>query len=52
MEPDLDKEDFFRPSYTAGVESLQRTAPGSVEGFKTDLSLVCASSNTNQVRKL
>ncbi|XP_074740189.1 kinesin-like protein KIF20B [Strix uralensis] len=48
MEPDLDKEDFFRPSYIAGVEPLQRTAPGSVEGFKTDLSLVCASSNTSQ----
>ncbi|XP_074708720.1 kinesin-like protein KIF20B [Strix uralensis] len=52
MEPNLDKEDFFRPSCIAGVEPLQRTAPGSVEDFKTDispdLSLVSSSSNTSQ----
>ena len=52
MEQNLDKEDFFGPSYIAGVEPFQRPAPGSVEDFKTDLSLVSSSSNTSQVRKL
>ncbi|CAM9889525.1 unnamed protein product [Bubo scandiacus] len=52
MELNLDKEEFFRPSYIASVEPLQRTGPVSVEDLKTDLSpdlsLVSSSSNTSQ----
>ena len=56
MEPNLDKEEFFRPSYIASAEPLQRTGPVSVEDLKTDLSgdfsLVSSDSDTSQVRKL
>uniref|UniRef100_A0A8C0FN80 Kinesin motor domain-containing protein n=1 Tax=Bubo bubo TaxID=30461 RepID=A0A8C0FN80_BUBBB len=52
MELNLDKEEFFRPSYIASVEPLQRTGPVSIEDLKTDLSpdlsLVSSSSNTSQ----
>uniref|UniRef100_A0A8C8AER5 Kinesin family member 20B n=1 Tax=Otus sunia TaxID=257818 RepID=A0A8C8AER5_9STRI len=52
MEPNLDKEEFFRPSYIASAEPLQRTGPVSVEDLKTDLSsdfsLVSSSSDTSQ----
>ncbi|XP_074713445.1 kinesin-like protein KIF20B [Strix uralensis] len=52
MEPNLDKEEFFRPSYIASAEPLQRTGPVSVEDLKTDLSgdfsLVSSDSDTSQ----
>uniref|UniRef100_A0A8B9PCJ1 Kinesin family member 20B n=1 Tax=Apteryx owenii TaxID=8824 RepID=A0A8B9PCJ1_APTOW len=38
MEPALDKEKFFRPSYIASVELPQRTGPVNVEDIKADLS--------------
>uniref|UniRef100_A0A663LYV1 Kinesin family member 20B n=1 Tax=Athene cunicularia TaxID=194338 RepID=A0A663LYV1_ATHCN len=52
MEPNLDNEEHFRPSYIASVEPLQRTGPVNVEDLKTDLSgdfsLVSSSSDTSQ----
>ncbi|CAN0173625.1 unnamed protein product [Bubo scandiacus] len=52
MEPNLDKEEFSRPSYIASAEPLQRTGPVSVEDLKTDLSgdfsLVSSDSDTSQ----
>ncbi|XP_074764479.1 kinesin-like protein KIF20B [Athene noctua] len=52
MEPNLDEEEHFRPSYIASDEPLQRTGPVSVEDLKTDLSsdfsLVSSSSDTSQ----
>ncbi|NXE52986.1 KI20B protein, partial [Casuarius casuarius] len=52
MEPALDKEKFFRPSYIASVELPQRTGPVNVEDIKADLSdefsLVSSSSDTSQ----
>nr|XP_013802108.1 PREDICTED: kinesin-like protein KIF20B [Apteryx mantelli mantelli] len=52
MEPDLDKEKFFRPSYIASVELPQRTGPVNVEDIKADLSdefsLVSSSSDISQ----
>uniref|UniRef100_A0A8D0EJR0 Kinesin motor domain-containing protein n=1 Tax=Strix occidentalis caurina TaxID=311401 RepID=A0A8D0EJR0_STROC len=55
MEPNLDKEEFFRPSYIASAEPLQRTGPVSVEDLKTDLSgdfsLVSSDSDTSQPKR-
>ncbi|KAM9285323.1 kinesin-like protein KIF20B [Morus bassanus] len=52
MEPPLDNEKLFRPSYIAGVELPQRTGPVSVEDIKADLSaefsLASSSSDTSQ----
>ncbi|KFP43149.1 Kinesin-like KIF20B, partial [Chlamydotis macqueenii] len=51
MEPTLDNEKLFRPSYIASFEP-QRTGPVNVEDIKTDLSgefsLVSSSSDTSQ----
>ncbi|KFP25190.1 Kinesin-like KIF20B, partial [Colius striatus] len=51
MEPNLDNK-FFRPSYIASNETLERTGRVSVEDIKADLSdefsLVSSSSDTNQ----
>ncbi|XP_074963919.1 kinesin-like protein KIF20B isoform X1 [Phalacrocorax aristotelis] len=51
MEPPLDNEKFFRPSYIAGVESSQRTAPVNLEDIRTDLSaefsLISSSSDAS-----
>ncbi|XP_025949894.2 kinesin-like protein KIF20B [Dromaius novaehollandiae] len=56
MEPALDKEKFFRPSYIASVELPQRTGPVNVEDIKADLSdefsLVSSSSDTSQRNSL
>ncbi|NXT48115.1 KI20B protein, partial [Pluvianellus socialis] len=52
MEPTLDNEKFFRPSYVASVELPQRTGPINVEDIKADLSaefsFVSSSSYTSQ----
>ncbi|NXO52160.1 KI20B protein, partial [Aramus guarauna] len=52
MEPTLDNDKFFRPSYVTSVELPQRTGPVSVEDIKADLSaefsLVSSSSDTSQ----
>ncbi|NWW73155.1 KI20B protein, partial [Climacteris rufus] len=52
MEPTLDNEKFYRPSYIASIEPSPRTGPVSVEDIKTDLSsefsLVSSSSDTSQ----
>ncbi|NXT38043.1 KI20B protein, partial [Pelecanoides urinatrix] len=52
MEPTLDDEKFFRPSYIASVEPSQRAGPVNVEDIKADLSaefsLVSSSSDTSQ----
>ncbi|XP_050755129.1 kinesin-like protein KIF20B isoform X1 [Gymnogyps californianus] len=52
MEPPLDNEKLFRPSYVASVEPPQRTEPVNVEDIKADLSaefsLVSSSSDTSQ----
>ncbi|XP_068806195.1 kinesin-like protein KIF20B isoform X1 [Struthio camelus] len=52
MEPALDKEKIFRPSYIASVELPQRTGPVNVEDIKADLSdefsLVSSSSDVSQ----
>ncbi|NXX84580.1 KI20B protein, partial [Urocolius indicus] len=51
MEPNLDHK-FFRPSYIASNDTLERTGPVSVEDIKADLSdefsLVSSNSDTNQ----
>lgn len=56
MEPTLDNEKFYRPSYIASIEPSPRAGPVSVEDLKTDLSsefsLVSSSSDTSQVRRL
>ncbi|NXY64101.1 KI20B protein, partial [Callaeas wilsoni] len=52
MEPTLDNEKFYRPSYIASNEPSPRAGPVSVEDIKTDLSsefsLVSSSSDTSQ----
>ncbi|KAM6092544.1 kinesin-like protein KIF20B isoform 2-T2 [Theristicus caerulescens] len=52
MEPPLDNEKFFRPSYVASVDPSQITGPVNVEDIKADLSaefsLVSSSSDTSQ----
>ncbi|NXH97596.1 KI20B protein, partial [Pachycephala philippinensis] len=52
MEPTLDNEKFYRPSYIASIEPSPRAGPLSVEDIKTDLSsefsLVSSSSDTSQ----
>ncbi|NWW02387.1 KI20B protein, partial [Oreocharis arfaki] len=52
MEPTLDNEKFYRPSYIASIEPSPRAGPVSVEDLKTDLSsefsLVSSSSDTSQ----
>ncbi|XP_075614406.1 kinesin-like protein KIF20B isoform X10 [Balearica regulorum gibbericeps] len=52
MEPTLDNDKFFRPSYVTSVELPQRTGPVNVEDIKADLSaefsLVSSSSHTSQ----
>ncbi|NXH92429.1 KI20B protein, partial [Edolisoma coerulescens] len=52
MEPTLDNEKFYRPSYIASIEPSPRAGPVSVEDIKTDLSsefsLVTSSSDTSQ----
>ncbi|KAL2302974.1 hypothetical protein Nmel_010428, partial [Mimus melanotis] len=52
MEPTLDNEKFYRPSYIASIEPSPRAGPVSVEDIKTDLSsefsLVSSGSNTSQ----
>ncbi|NXF44949.1 KI20B protein, partial [Oceanites oceanicus] len=52
MEPPLDDEKLFRPSYIASVEPSQRTGPVNVEDLKADLSaefsLVSSSSDTSR----
>ncbi|NWY09836.1 KI20B protein, partial [Aphelocoma coerulescens] len=52
MEPTLDNEKFYRPSYIASIEPSPRAGPVSVEDIKTDLSsefsLVSSSSDTSQ----
>ncbi|NXC82753.1 KI20B protein, partial [Cercotrichas coryphoeus] len=51
MEPSLDNEKFYRPSYIASIEPSPR-GPVSVEDIKTDLSsefsLVSSGSDTSQ----
>lgn len=55
MEPTLDNDKFFRPSYIASVEPPQRTGPVNVDDIKADLSAefssVSSSSDTSQVRQ-
>ncbi|NWT82751.1 KI20B protein, partial [Lanius ludovicianus] len=52
MEPTLDNEKFYRPSYITSIEPSPRAGPVSVEDIKTDLSsefsLVSSSSDTSQ----
>ncbi|NXA89889.1 KI20B protein, partial [Melanocharis versteri] len=52
MEPTLDNEKFYRPSYIASIEPSPRAGPVSVEDIKTDLSsefsLVSSGSDTSQ----
>ncbi|NWV59463.1 KI20B protein, partial [Malurus elegans] len=52
MEPTLDNEKFYRPSYIASIEPSPRAGPVSVEDIKADLSsefsLVVSSSDTSQ----
>ncbi|XP_053805530.1 kinesin-like protein KIF20B [Vidua chalybeata] len=52
MEPILDNEKFYRPSYIASIEPSPRAGPVSVEDIKTDLSsefsLVSSGSDTSQ----
>uniref|UniRef100_A0A8C0ATF2 Kinesin family member 20B n=1 Tax=Buteo japonicus TaxID=224669 RepID=A0A8C0ATF2_9AVES len=52
MEPTLDNDKFFRPSYIASVEPPQRTGPVNVDDIKADLSAefssVSSSSDTSQ----
>ncbi|NXA62725.1 KI20B protein, partial [Mohoua ochrocephala] len=52
MDPTLDNEKFYRPSYIASIEPSPRAGPVSVEDIKTDLSsefsLVTSSSDTSQ----
>ncbi|NXE40200.1 KI20B protein, partial [Ptilorrhoa leucosticta] len=52
MEPTLDNEKFYRPSYIASIEPSPRAGPVSVEDIKTDLSsefsLASSSSDTSQ----
>lgn len=54
MEPTLDNETFYRPSYIASIEPSPRAGPVSVEDIKTDLSSefssVSSGSDTSQVR--
>jgi len=56
MEPTLDNERFFRPSYVASFEPPQRTGPVNVEDIKADLSTefssISSNSDTSWVRKL
>ncbi|XP_009693957.1 PREDICTED: kinesin-like protein KIF20B [Cariama cristata] len=52
MDPTLDNAKFFRPSYIASAEPLQRTGPVGVEDSKADLSaafsFVSSSSDASQ----
>ncbi|KAF4787836.1 hypothetical protein TURU_166944 [Turdus rufiventris] len=52
MEPTLDNETFYRPSYIASIEPSPRAGPVSVEDIKTDLSSefssVSSGSDTSQ----
>ncbi|KAI1236342.1 Kinesin-like protein KIF20B [Lamprotornis superbus] len=52
MEPTLDNDKFYRPSYIASIEPSPRAGPVSVEDIKTDLSsefsLVSSGSDTSQ----
>ncbi|XP_062352067.1 kinesin-like protein KIF20B [Cinclus cinclus] len=52
MEPTLDNEKFYRPSYIVSIEPSPRAGPVSVEDIKTDLSsefsLVSSGSDTSQ----
>ncbi|NWW18592.1 KI20B protein, partial [Falcunculus frontatus] len=52
MEPTVDNEKFYRPSYIASIEPSPRAGPVSVEDIKTDLSsefsLVSSISDTSQ----
>lgn len=54
MEPVLDPETIFRPSYIASVELPLRTGPVNVEDIKTNLSdefsLAASSLDMSQVR--
>ncbi|KAM6265528.1 kinesin-like protein KIF20B [Porphyrio hochstetteri] len=56
MEPTLDTEKFFRPSYVADIELPQRTRPYQMEDIKADLStefsLVSSHSDTSQTSSL
>lgn len=56
MEPALDNEKFYRPSYIASIEPSPRVGPVSVEDIKTNLSsefsLVSSGLDTSQVRRL
>ncbi|KFR11546.1 Kinesin-like KIF20B [Opisthocomus hoazin] len=47
MEPTLDNERFFRPSYVASFEPPQRTGPVNVEDIKADLSTEFSSISSN-----
>uniref|UniRef100_A0A8B9RWV4 Kinesin family member 20B n=1 Tax=Accipiter nisus TaxID=211598 RepID=A0A8B9RWV4_9AVES len=46
MEPTLDNDKFFRPSYIASVEPPQRTGPVNVDDIKADLSAEFSSRNS------
>ncbi|NXC31483.1 KI20B protein, partial [Campylorhamphus procurvoides] len=52
MEPTLNSEKLYRPSYVSSTELSPRSGPVSVEDLKTDLSsefsLVSSSSDTSQ----
>ncbi|NXH26675.1 KI20B protein, partial [Myiagra hebetior] len=52
MEPALDNEKFYRPSYIASIEPSPRARPLSMDDIKTDLSsefsLVSSSLDTSQ----
>ncbi|KAJ7420943.1 Kinesin-like protein KIF20B [Pitangus sulphuratus] len=53
MDPTLDNDKLYRPSYISSIELSPRSGPVSVEDLKTDLSsefsLVSSSSDTSQV---
>ncbi|XP_032551159.1 kinesin-like protein KIF20B isoform X1 [Chiroxiphia lanceolata] len=52
MDPTLDNDRLYRPSYISSIELSPRSGPVSVEDLKTDLSsefsLVSSSSDTSQ----
>ncbi|XP_027736307.1 kinesin-like protein KIF20B [Empidonax traillii] len=52
MDPSLDNDKLYRPSYISSIELPPRSGPVSVEDLKTDLSsefsLVSSSSDTSQ----
>ncbi|XP_050195096.1 LOW QUALITY PROTEIN: kinesin-like protein KIF20B [Myiozetetes cayanensis] len=52
MDPTLDNDKLYRPSYISSIELSPRSGPVSVEDLKTDLSsefsLVSSSSDTSQ----